>query len=153
MFNEINISNIGRRSYVKSVNQINCIFSPEMVCDDIIIISSNDKNKEAIKDKCNQRGDLFLEVNEDIFQNCLITSNKYYSAYDEIKNLLYNYTSYNNSITITSVPILYLEPNVILKIKDIYSDIGGDYLLKNYSLQIGTQNSMNLSCTQVIESI
>lgn len=153
LFNEINISNIGRRSYVKSINQINCIFSPEMVCDDIIIISSNDKNKEAIKDKCNQRGDLFLEVNEDIFQNCLITSNKYYSAYDEIKNLLYNYTSYNNSITITSVPILYLEPNVILKIKDIYSDIGGDYLLKNYSLQIGTQNSMNLSCTQVIESI
>lgn len=150
-FNEMNVSNIGRRSYVKTVQGVNCIFAPEPIKDWIILDSTKDNSK--IIEQCENIGESYVQIDSEIFQDCSIQGNKYYSAYDEVKSLLYTYTSYNNSVTLVSVPILYLEPNIRISIKDIYSDISGDFMLNNFSIQLGNSNTMNLSCTQVIETI
>ena len=48
---------------------------------------------------------------------------------DFILVLLYTYTSYNESITIQSIPIFYLEPNTRINVRDTESDIYGDYVI------------------------
>jgi hypothetical protein len=40
------------------------------------------------------------------------------SAYDEIKKELYQYTNYNEQISLTTLPIYYLEPNVRITVRD-----------------------------------
>jgi hypothetical protein len=149
-FNQINVSNIGRRSYVKKVDEVNCIFSPETT-DWIILDSSEDNTK--YKEICKNNYQSYIEIDGNIYENCISVNDSYYSAYDEIKSILNTYTSYNSSITLVCLPIFYLEPNIRITVRNTDLDIYGDYILKNYSIQLGNNNTMNMSCNQVIETI
>jgi hypothetical protein len=149
-FNEINVSNIGRRSLVEQEDSINCIFAPEPK--DWIILNK-EENNDYIKKQCNSRYESYIEIDEELYEDCIFIGDKYYSAYDEVKNLLYTYTSYNSTVTLVCLPVFYLEPNIRITIRDTYTDIFGDYMLNNYSIQLGSGNTMNISCSQVIETI
>jgi len=40
------------------------------------------------------------------------------SAYEEIRKELYQYTNYNEQISLTVLPIYYLEPNTRITVRD-----------------------------------
>lgn len=75
------------------------------------------------------------------------------SAYEEIRKELYQYTSYNEQISLTVLPIYYLEPNIRITVKDEDSDIKGDYMIRTISLPLDINGMMNLSCVKVLERI
>ena len=75
------------------------------------------------------------------------------SAYDEIKKELYQYTNYNEQISLTTLPIYYLEPNVRITVRDNQSGIYGDYMVKSISLPLDINGTMSLSCTRALERI
>ena len=74
-------------------------------------------------------------------------------AYDEIKKELYQYTNYNEQISLTTLPIYYLEPNVRITVRDNESNIFGDYIVKSISLPLDIDGTMSLSCTRALERI
>ena len=75
------------------------------------------------------------------------------SAYEEIRKELYQYTNYNEQISLTVLPIYYLEPNTRITVRDAASGIYGDYIIKSISLPLDANSVMNLSCTRALERI
>jgi hypothetical protein len=75
------------------------------------------------------------------------------SAYNLVRELLYQYTSYNESISINSIPIFYLEPNTRITVRDAQSGIYGDYMINSISIPFDVASTMTLSCTRALERI
>ena len=73
------------------------------------------------------------------------------SAYDVVRDLLYQHTSYNESITIQALPIYYLEPNIRIEVRDIESDIYGDYMISSISIPLDVNGTMSISATRALE--
>ena len=83
----------------------------------------------------------------------LQTGGTYNSCYQNIRQLLTDYTDYNNKITMTTLPIYHLEPNTRIAVKDPDSGIYGDYIINSISYTLGNNNTMSISATKVNEKI
>ena len=75
------------------------------------------------------------------------------SAYEEIRSALFQYINYSNQVSITTLPIYYLQPNSRITINDKLTGIYGDYMIKNLSIPLGIQGTMNINCTKALEKI
>ena len=148
---EFGIKNIGRRTTTLVDNSINCIFQPENP--DIVIIEAVDTEKtNKLRDQCHNRGQEYAQVRSEIY-NMLVNGGALKSAYEEIKKELYQYTNYNEQISLTVLPVYYLEPNTRITVRDAVSGIYGDYIIKSISLPLDVNGVMNLSCTRALERI
>ena len=145
---QFSINNIGRRSYVINKNDINCVFEPDIP--DFVIIELGRDDTDEKRAECESKGQKYIQVTSGIFDLLALggTSN---SAFNEIKMLLHEYTSYNESITIQSIPIYYLEPNTRIGVRDIESDIYGDYMISNISIPLDINSTMSISATRALE--
>ena len=149
---EFSIKNIGRRTKVVNNDKINCIFEANIP--DVILINLGLGAEEVQKKKqeADTRGQEYLQVSEQVYDNLAIGGSQN-SAYNEIKNLLYEYTSYNESIQLQAIPIYHLEPNTRIVVNDVESDIHGDYIIKSISLPLDINGSMNITATRAIDKL
>lgn len=143
--NNYGVKVIGRRSKILVDNTINCIIEPPIR--DFIIV---DNNEDA--EACKERQQAYCIVNEAIYEN-LVLGGRYNGANIAMKDLLYQYTSFNESITLTTLPIYHLEPNTKISVSDAESGIGGDYIIKNISLSLGINGTMTISANQALVKI
>lgn len=148
----MSVSSIGRRTKVlqQKESKVNCIFEPD-IPDEILVTT------EEEKEQCVSRGQAYIWVDTDIkekgsnesyIMNHLSGGGKYNSAYLAAMNLLYQYTSYNNAITIQAIPIYYLEPNTRISVYDKKTGISGDYVINSISLPLGIDGTMSISATK-----
>ena len=146
------IQNIGRRTTTIVDDSINCIFEPEV--EDIVFIEKeNDKAQmKKLKQECDQRKQNYVQVDSGIY-NMLINGGVLKSAYEEIRRQLYQYTQYNEQISLTALPIYNLEPNTRITVRDAQSDIYGDYMIKSLSIPLDINGTMNISATRALERI
>ena len=68
-----------------------------------------------------------------------------------VRELLYQSTSYNECITVTSIPIYYLDVNTRITVNDEKSGIFGDYMINSISLPLDINGMMSMSCTRALE--
>lgn len=142
------IDNIGRRSQIINKNEINCIFESEIPDFIIIELGKPDTDKKRIE--CEEKGQKYIQVTTGIF-NLLTLGGTSNSAFNEIKMMLHEYTSYNESITIQSIPIYHLEPNTRINVRDLESNIYGDYMISNISIPLDINSTMSISATRALE--
>jgi len=71
------------------------------------------------------------------------------SCYDELDNYLYNYTYINQSISLTSIPIYYLEPNTLIYIKDEPNDINGEYSINRMTIPLAYNGTMSITANRI----
>ena len=149
---EFSIKNIGRRTKVVNNDKINCIFEANIP--DVILINLGLGAEEVQKKKqeADTRGQKYLQVSEQVYDNLAIGGSQN-SAYNEIKNLLYEYTSYNESIQLQAIPIYHLEPNTRIVVNDVESDIHGDYIIKSISLPLDINGTMSITATRAIDKL
>ena len=147
---EIAVNNIGRRSLVKSSNDINCIFEPDIP--DYVLIELGQDDTDEKRQECINRNQAYIQVSSNIY-NMLAVGGSSNSAFEEIKNLLYQNTSYNESIQIQAIPIYHLEPNMRITVRDTESDIYGDYIINSISLPLTTNGTMTISATRALEKL
>ena len=145
---QFSVQNIGRRSYVSNSNDINCVFEPSIP--DFIIIELGQDDTDEKRAECEAKGQNYIQVTTGIF-NLLAIGGSSNSAYNEVKMLLHEYTSYNESITIQSIPIYHLEPNIRIGVRDIESDIYGDYMISSISIPLDISSTMSISATRALE--
>ena len=112
---EFSIQNIGRRTTTLVDDSINCIFEPDNP--DIVIIEAGSENADSIQRECEARKQEYAQVRPEVYA-MLLNGGALRSAYDEIKKELYQYTNYNEQISLTTLPIYYLEPNVRITVRD-----------------------------------
>ena len=147
---KFSIANIGRRSIVINDNDVNCVFEPDIP--DFIIIETGTESTAADRAECEKKGQKYVQVDSSIF-SLITTGGTKNSSYNRVRELLYQYTSYNESISIQSIPIYYLEPNTRITVVDSESNIFGDYMIANISIPLDIGSTMSISATRALERI
>lgn len=147
---KFSINNIGRRSIVINDNDVNCVFEPEIP--DFILIETGTPQTKTDREECERKGQKYVQVDSSIF-SLIATGGMKNSAYNRVRELLYQYTSYNESISIQSIPIYYLEPNTRITVRDTESNIFGDYMVSNISIPLDINGTMTISATRALERI
>lgn len=147
---EFSVDNIGRRTSVLVDDMINCIFEPDNP--DIVIIQAGTADTNKIRQECEDRKQEYVQVKSQLY-SLLLNGGVLRSAYEEMRKELYQYTNYNQQISLTTLPIYYLEPNIRITVRDIQSGIYGDYMIKSFSLPLDINGTMSISCTKALERI
>ena len=150
--NNISVSNIGRRTKVLNENTVNCIFSPATQIPEVAFIElgTEETNKFGVWAK--ENGYDVYQIEPEIFEQISISS-AFNSAYDKIVDLLYTHSGYAETMSITTLPIYYLEPNTRIKVYDIESGIEGEYIAESFSLPLAANGTMTISCTKPLEKM
>lgn len=75
------------------------------------------------------------------------------SAKEKVDELLYNYGYCIEEISLTTVPIYYLEPNTRVFVYDEETSIEGEYLVDKISIPLAYNGTMNVSATKAPERL
>ena len=149
---QFQVDNIGRRTQVLNEDQaVNCVFEPQ-VPDVILLPLSNDQDIRKLRDQAVARDQHWYQVENSIYSYLQIGGN-FNSAYQTIRQLLHQYTSYNENISISCLPLYYLEPNVRIGLKDTESSIDGDYIINSISFSLDNSGTMSINLTKAIQKI
>ena len=147
---QFSVSNIGRRTAVLVDDMVNCIFEPDNP--DIVIIQAGTAETNEIREECENRKQEYVQVRTELY-SLLSNGGSLRSAYEQMRKELYQYTNYNEQVSLTMLPVYYLEPNIRITIRDVESGIYGDYMIKSFSLPLDVNGTMSLSCTRALERI
>lgn len=147
---KLNISNIGRRSKVVVDDSVNCVFEPEIP--DLILLENGSEDTATLRQECEEQGQDYIQLDSNMYSTIEVSSG-FNSAYNLVRELLYQYTSYNESITLSLLPIYYLEPNIRITVNDSESGIHGDYMIHNISIPLDITSTATVSCTKVLDRI
>ena len=133
------ISEIGQRPKVVNENNINSIYYKEIPEVQFVI------SPEEVVDTDTSYTPLQIQKNmEALFSR----SSQGLSAIEKINELLYQHSCCSEGLSLTSIPIWYLQPNT-----RIYVEGQGDYTLDKIQYNLNYNGMMNLTCTKVIKQI
>lgn len=145
---QISVKNIGRRSYIADKGKsVNCVF--EEWIPDVIVIKKGDSTG---KDNATDRGFRFSQVSEDVYNNLDIGGSNY-SAYEQIRQTLHEFTNYNESISIQTIPLYFLEPNIRISINNPNSAITGDYIINSMSFSLDNEGVLTINASKAVEKV
>ena len=148
------INNIGRRTEVMNKDKnTNCVFQPFIP--DVVLIKIDNLNQSEmskLREECIARRQNYYQVEESIY-NALQMGGRLFSCYEEIKQTLQQYITYNESITLQTLPVYFLEPNTIIEVEDSLNNIYGNYIINTLSFNLGTANNLTINATRVLEKV
>ena len=147
---ELSVNNIGVRSKVVVDDSINCLFEPAIP--EVVYIRLDDEEMAEKKQEANDNGVPWSVTSETIY-DALAYGGGFNSAYDLVRSLLYQYTSYNEGITLQTIPIYHLEPNTRISVVNGASGISGDYVINSMSIPLDINGTMSISCTRALERL
>lgn len=146
------VDSIGRRSIVVQEDEINCVFQQQVP--DLIFININQTAQEIEEQKaqCRATGQDFIQVDDSIY-SLLAIGGWQNSCYERICDMLYQYTNMNQSISISALPLYYLEPNTRITVRDDASGVNGDYMISSISLPLDIQSVMSINAYRCLHKI
>ena len=106
---------------------------------------------ENALEKTTHTGYRYFQVS-DIESMCSV-STQGKSAKEAVDQLLYNHSYALESVSITAIPIYYLELNTRVNIHDERTGISGDYILTKMTLPLTYNGTMSLTATKAIDYI
>lgn len=153
---QYSVNNIGRRAKIVDDNNegINCVFEP--VIPNVVYIDTTlfktQKELEKFRDMISGMGYIYTQIPSELYS--LFSIGGYLnSCFEKIKDLLYQYTHVNNTISITTLPIYYLEPNTRITVEDGPAGIYGDYIIQSISLPLDINSTMNINAYKALQKI
>ena len=149
---QYSVSNIGRRAKIIDDNNegVNCVFEPTIP--DIVYLKAGDQNNTDTSKNITNYGQYWTQIPKELSQ-LLVTGGSLNSCFEKIKDLLYQYTHLNNTISITSLPLYYLEPNTRITVEDGPAGIYGDYIIQSISLPLDISSTMTINAYKALQKI
>lgn len=141
------VSNIGRRTKVVNDSDVKAIFFRETP--NILFV---DPQVSYIDDNSSFLSYIRFNIPPSL-ENYFVISSQGKSAKETLDNLVYQHTYYQESITMSVVPIYYLEPNTRISIEDEASGISGEYLIKSLSISLAHDGMTSITATRAAERI
>ena len=86
-------------------------------------------------------------------ENCLSVSDRGKSAWEEMQAYLNDYTYAKESVSFTTIPIYYLQPNEQVSIKDSESKINGEYIINKITVPLTYNGTMSITATKKVDAI
>lgn len=75
------------------------------------------------------------------------------TAFDYIREMLYQYLIYNLTTTINCTPRYYLEPNNLIYIDDKKSNIKGEFVITQYTLPLTYNGNMSITANEALTRV
>ena len=149
------VSNIGRRAMIVEDNNegINCVFEPQIP--DLVYIDTSrypDQKLDKVKKQLTFMGQRWTQI-DSYLSPLFDVGGIYNSCFEKIKDLIYQYTHINNTISITGLPIYYLEPNTRITVEDKPGGIYGDYIIQSITLPLDISSTMTINAYQAEQKI
>ena len=116
---------------------------------EVKLMQSNQNEK---KEWARKQGYKWTQVSPQLYDHLTIGGTQN-SAFEAMKDLLYQHLSYNNSISLESIPIYYLEPNIRISVEDKITNIFGDYMITSISYSFGDKATMSIQANEALERI
>lgn len=145
------VNRIGRRTMVKENSQINEVFPPDVP--DIVFIVNKDFNSQQLSEKTQYyigigQDYCFLHPDQAVYFE---QRNSFGTCYEDVRAMFYNNLIYNTTVSLTSIPILYMEVNKVVHLNFPELAISGDYVIGSISFSIGNGGgTMSLSLNEAV---
>ena len=138
---------LGSRLYSYKQDKMNRLYTVETP--NVIMVNRDldETTYDQIIERCEREGQTFTNVTSDVAK-MIALGTVGYSAQEVAQSMLYQYTNYNESITIQCLPIYYLDANTRISVFDKKTNIYGDYIIKSITMPIGF-GSMNINAIKV----
>lgn len=134
-----NIENIGTRSKVVNENSVKSIYYRETPEVQFIVMPK--ENNEYKNDGA--YSPIWIQEN---MEQMFYRSAQGASAIDKVNDLIYQHTLISEAVTLTSIPIYYLQPNTRIYIKG-----QGDCTLDKISYNLNYNGTMSLTCNKIFK--
>ena len=138
---DYSVKKIGIRPKVENDKDARAIYYGDIPS----IVFESDEN-----DRPNQSGYVYFQVENGNFLSMFSRSTQGKSVKDSIDNLLYNYSYCTESVSITSIPIYYLEPNTLIHVSEPNAGIDGDYIISKLTIPLAYNGTMSITGTKVV---
>ena len=144
---QFSVKAVGDR--VKAVNDtsVTAIYFKEVP--DLIFTTYAEYNASDLKDKSGYTP-VFMSGS---LENMFSISAQGKSAQDLLDELVYNHSYCIESVTIQSIPIYHLQPNVRIYVSDEESKIQGEYIVNKFTLPLTYNGTMSITATKAPERI
>lgn len=142
---KFSINSIGRRTKVINDSKINSIYHREVP--DIIFIRTAEEEQQ-----CQLKGQAYSYVS-DYLDSIITISTQRKSAFEVIRESLYQYTFYNDTISMTAVPVYDLEPNTRVRVDYSPANIHGSYIIKSINFPLNYNGLMSITLNKALEII
>ena len=159
------VSQIGRRMKVVNNDDIKILFTKQIppivfipdyqeVADLLEIEYTNAEDAaEKVREYCAaNETNYFFQLSPQV-EFSFVHSSTGPSAFDEIRNLLYQYLIYNTTISISCLPRYWYEPNNMIYLENRENGIQGNYVITQYSLPLTYNGTMSITMTQALTRV
>ena len=159
------VSQIGRRMKVVNNDNIKILFTKQIppivfipdyqeVADLLEIEYTNAEDAaEKVREYCAaNETNYFFKLSPQV-ESSFVNSSTGPSAFDEIRNLLYQYLIYNTTISISCLPRYWYEPNNMIYLENRENGIQGNYVITQYSLPLTYNGTMSITMTQALTRV
>ena len=102
--------------------------------------------------RCEREGQTYSNVTKDISAEIALGMSGY-TAQDYCRSLLYQHTSYCETISISSIPIYYLDVNTRITVDDRKSGIHGDFIIDTINLPLDPSGQMTITASRALDRI
>ena len=148
---DCSIDAIDARVYSYQQDKIKRLYNTDIPDTIIINIADDVEKRRKIIDRCELEGQSYSNVSEALYKD-LAECTYGYTAQETMRDLLYQYTNYNESITISCIPIYHLDVNTRITVEDRASGIYGDYIINSITLPLGS-GTMSINASRALERI
>ena len=144
---QYSVHTIGPRAKSVNDNDVTAIYFREVP--NVIFTTPKEYENSEVKEKTGYSAAFIRPEMENLFS----ISGQGKSAKDVLDNMLYNYAYCTESITLTTIPIYYLQPNTRIRVSDKSSNIDGEYLVSRISFALTYNGTMSISATKAPERL
>lgn len=149
---DLSVDTIGTKVYSYQKDKINRLYDSDIP--DVVMIDSTfaDAAQAYLISKCEEIGQPYSRVPHSVYSNIAVGTVGY-TAQETMRDLLYQYTDYMSTISLTSIPIYYLDVNSRITVQDKSSGIYGDYIINSINLPLDAKNTMIISASRALERV
>ena len=147
---KISVAAVGRRTKAQNIDSVNCVFEFNVPAVYFYSEADDEAYKVMIQNYAQAQDADYMELSVEDYASLKLSSTAN-DAYTEARALLYESTQRNSTISISAVPIYYLDANSRITVSDSVSGIQGDFLINSISLPLDISGTMTLSCSQVLQ--
>ena len=144
---EYSIDTIGHRTKAVSENAVAAIEYSQIPS--AIFITAEERDGYSSGD---YSGYTFIQITDQL-KNFFTISSQGVSAQNKFESLLYNHIFVQESVTITALPIYYLQPNSRIHVSDKDTGIEGEYLVNKITIPLQYNGTTSITATKVVDKI
>lgn len=104
------------------------------------------------RQECVENNQPYTQVDQDLFSHLSIGGYKN-SAYEAVRYELFAHTRYQKTVSLTTLPVFYLEPNSRVELNSKSVNVYGDFMVQNVSLTLGPGANMSVVLNEVAERL